>query len=456
MKSPALHKSNRTGIVSILALLFLCIFASLSVAFASTTDLTLQKANNFQAARKARLATESGLDFLVYKLKEFKLGVNLSGQALFDDLASSLQGKWNGTANLGGSTVAYDDTNIVIPSITIGGNLSFSAILSMADSNMIGLTVTGYYTTNSGTSFSRSVSMDFNAAPRPPALEYGVYSKGPIHIGNNLIYRGANSPDEASFYTEASDGRHAVTIGSDGYIDGNIDVMDEFGTVSLSSGTTVNGSVTVGVPQTPFPEVDGSVFVSFATNIMDASTPRANVTLINLRIPGDTNPQFTQNVKLMGVIYIESPNYVYFKNNVVLIGVIVTEDPAGSGGINKIEFKNNLDIRGVEELPDTDENQFSAIRQLTGSGILAPGFDLEFKNNPNMNSGTIACESLILNNDIAVQINGALIIGSGGLTLKQNTTLTIDRSGLTGLPAGTTMLTETMLTPNPDAYLELH
>ena len=445
------RRRRRAGICSILALVLLCFFASLAVAFASATNMGLQRAHNLENASRAHAAAESGLAFLMYRLEQAELGTNLSGQALLDDLASYLQSELNGTANLGGNSVICNGVEIVIPSIAIGDNSSFTATLSMPDANTINLAITGVHAVGSGASLSRRLSMNFDTGARPGALDYGVYSKGPIQIGSNLNYRGVNSPDEASFYSEA--GGVATAVGSNGYVDGSIDVMDVSASVSLGSNVTVVGDITIGVPPVPLPQVDGSALEAFATNVMDGSTPLSNATLDNLRIPANTNPQFTNNIILRGVIYVESPNYVYFKNNVQVIGVILTEDPAGGGGINKIEFKNNLDISGVEDLPNTPE--FSALRQMTGSSILAPGFEVEFKNNFQITGGTLACESLILKNNVNATIKGAIIVyGASGLTFNNNAILTIDRSGLAGLPAGVTVATPTVLTPDPRTYLE--
>ena len=450
------HRQKRMGTATILALLLLVLTASLAAAFITSVQKDLLASENLAHVQHARFAAESGLDFLAYKLKELELGSNLSGQALFDDLASSLQGELNGTANLGGGTVTYNPGSIAIPAVAVGDHSSFTATVTMPDANTISLAVTGSRATSSGMTVTRRLSMDFGTGPKAGGLDYGIYSKGPVAIGLNLDYRGANRPDEASIYTEASVAGPEVDIDNNGHIDGDIDVVAALGSVSLGNNCVVGGTITIGAPQSAMPEVDASIFAGFATNVMDASTPRQNVTLTNLRIPANTDPEFGSNVILKGVVYIESPNYVYFKNNVDVTGVIVAEKPApGGGGTNKIEFKNNLTITGVENLPDTPADRFSEIRQLTGSAILAPGFDLEFKNNFVETSGTIACENLILKNNVASTIKGAIIIyGSGGLTFKNNSIITIDRSNMEGLPAGVTAPGPTVLAPRPDSYTE--
>jgi hypothetical protein len=122
--------------------------------------------------------------------------------------------------------------------------------------------------------------------------------------------------------------------------------------------------------------------------------------------------------------------------------VIVSEDP-GPGAApadHAIYFKNNLTVRGLDELPDTPE--FAALRELAGSAFLLPGFALEFKNNFTSIAGTIAAERIVAKNNLCGTVYGSIIVlGDGGLTFKNNSTITIDRSryphlstGVTGVP----------------------
>lgn len=448
-----LRTHGRKGSVLVLSMLLLLLTASLAAALATGTSLELRKSDNLQQVHKARLAAESGMALMTHTLKNIELAPGVRDQDMLDALAVALQADMNGTGNLQGNQVTQYGSVVSVPSIALEDGSSFSASIYLDDASTVRLAVEGTCPGNAGVSISRTLMMEFNCGSKSPGLTYGVYSKGPITIEQNFDYQGANTPEEASMYTEASSG-YAVSIGHNGYIDGDIDLKDPFGAVSLGMNTVVKGDVNVGVPPSPIPEVDPSVFIPFATNTMTGSTPTQNCTLTNLRIPAGMNPTFKNNVTLKGVIYIEAPNYVYFKNNVTVAGVIVTDDAGDVSGTSKIYFKNNLDISGVDTLPDTSE--FRTLRTMTGSAILAPGFDLEFKNNFSTMSGTIACEQLLLKNNLDATIYGALIIyGDGGLTFKNNASITIDRSGLEGMPSGLAYSGVTIFLVNPDSYQEL-
>jgi hypothetical protein len=127
---------------------------------------------------------------------------------------------------------------------------------------------------------------------------------------------------------------------------------------------------------------------------------------------------------------------VTFKNNVNLTGVIVTATPPEGSptASHRIYFKNNCTINGVENLEGA---QFNALRQMTGSAILAKGFELEFENNLDSVSGVIAAEKVILHNNLDGTIYGNIIIyGNEGLEFKNNSHLRVDHSRYSGVPAG--------------------
>lgn len=64
------HAYRRRGIASVLALLFLALMVSLGLAFFTTTDMELRKAENLGLASKARMAAESGMSYVLWTLKD--------------------------------------------------------------------------------------------------------------------------------------------------------------------------------------------------------------------------------------------------------------------------------------------------------------------------------------------------------------------------------------------------
>jgi len=434
-------------VVSVLAVLFLAVMTALAVTFATTTDMTLAKSENQRLVSEAELAAESGLNYVTYVVTSLELPEGSSEQQALDELATLVSSELGGSGNLEGQGIFYDGTTIAIPPIALGEGRSFTTAITLESGN-IAISVTGCVGDPAGSSLSRTVAMSF--APGPGGSTYGIYSKGPIAIGQNLNLVGANYPKEGSIYSAAAGG--AVTITS-GYVDG--DVCAYHSDAIMHVGATVNGQVKRGVPEARLPETEGSLFEPFATNIIDEQGDISGSIFENIRIAAGTNPQFDNSVTILGVMYVEAPNVVTFKNNVEFTGVIVTEDP-GEGADpadHRIYFKNNLTMRGLDELPD--EPGYAELRELGGSAIIAPGFTVEFKNNFTSISGTIAAQSLLLKNNLAGTIYGSIVIlGDGGISFKNNSNLTIDTSRYGGLTPGLVTPGPVKLTPQMNSYTE--
>jgi len=447
-----LANSPKRGFAAVLAIVFVGMFAAMALAISMGANVAMARAENYERVQAAKFEAENGLAFYTYHLRQVQVPPSVEGRELLEAVAAELAVQLNGTENLQGQQVLYDGQTIQAPAIATQQNRSFSASISLVDDQTVRLTVQGQVSFSQypqTTTVKRNVSMDFEPLDSlSKAFEYGMFAKGPIHIGMNLDYTGYNDPSEASMYSAALG--TAVEVGS-GYIDGDVVTCDPNAVVDV--GATVNGQIIRGAGDVDVPRADGSVFEPFATNIVDASTDTSSGTFTNIRIRANTNPQFG-NVTLRGVVYVESPNYVYFKNNVDFIGVLVTEDPGpgASPETHKIYFKNNLTMRGVEDLPATPE--FAELREMTGSAILAPGFEVQFKNNFDAISGLIACESLVLKNNLDATLFGPIIVyGEGGITFKNNSRIVVDRSKYPGPPPGFAAGPKT-LTPIPDTYVE--
>ncbi|MHC4717194.1 MAG: hypothetical protein ACYS5V_09510, partial [Planctomycetota bacterium] len=57
---------RRRGVAYVLALLMLAVFSALAVTFVTVGDANLAISTNLAASTQARLAAESGTEFLVY------------------------------------------------------------------------------------------------------------------------------------------------------------------------------------------------------------------------------------------------------------------------------------------------------------------------------------------------------------------------------------------------------
>ncbi len=438
--SRRLHDRNRTGVALVLALLFLSIFAALAVVFATVGDLSLHTSHNFRLATDARLAAESGLAYCVYVLESQSLPKSADGQEMLNSLATALSGQLNGTANLGGQSVSYDGTTIVVPAIAVDDGASFHAEITVTAGKTLLLTVVGQVPAAYAPSgvVARTVSVEVEAGAEA-GFGYGMFAKGPVGIGENFDYIGANDSSEASLFS-AADGV-AISVDS-GSIDGDVIIYQPTATVSV--GATVGGDI-YRSSVLPNPQIDPSVFEPFATTIVDASWSFSSGTFTNIRIRPGTNPEFGNDVVIRGVMYIEAPNRVTFTNNCTITGVIVSEDPGegASAADHFVYFKNNLTVHGFEELPDDTadggHDEFPVLRTMGGSAFLLPGFRLEFKNNFSSLSGTVAAHEIIAKNNLAGTVYGSIIVlGNGGLIFKNNSTITIDRSRYPGPAPGIT------------------
>lgn len=444
LSRPRLRRAaGRRGAVYVLAMLFLAIFASMAVAYASSSGLNLIKADNQAQILRARMAAESGMEHMTYVLEHVSVSGN-SGQALLDEMATKISDRLDGTSSLAGQCVAYDGTTIEVPPIAYGDSQGrFQASVHLEGTNTLVLAVVG-----SAGAVSRTVSLNFRLiAGHNGVFDYGIATKSSVKLTGNAAVRGQNSSSEASIFSGTFTETVAFDITGNACIQGDIHAANPDAEVDLTGNISIGGvskndpriddHIHVGVDTDEFPEVDPAVFEPFATNIVDAHTSTSgNKTFTNIRIRAGTNPTFAGNVTLKGVIYIEQPNQVHFTGNTSITGVIVTED-AGEDNydINTIRFTGNLTARGVEELPDTSE--FHDLKNLPGSFILAPGFGLRFTGNFGTVGGCMAADSFAFTGNAGGTVHGGIINYSDSqFSLTGNSQITIDRDGTPTDPAG--------------------
>ena len=433
----------------VISMMFISLITALAMALMISSGTSIAMANNYRHVQTAMFQAESGLSYYAYRLRNVTIAPGLRGASLLQALHTTLTNDLQVSPILEGEGEA---AVLTIPQVTTIGGDTFSATLVMTSSDTARVTVYGHARTDQldpERTVQRSISIDFAVTDIPgPAFEYGLFVSGPIHIGLGLNLLGLNDSEEASIYTGASG--HALTV-EGGYIDGNIVIADAEAGTDINA--TVGGEVRIGGGQLQLPQIDTSIFAPFATTVVDGTTDVSSGTFTNIRIAAGTNPSFG-DVTIQGVVYIEAPNVVSFWNNVDITGVIVTEDP-GDGALpedHKIIFKNNATVRGVEELPDTAE--FAELREMAGTAILAPGFELEFQNNFDIMGGIIAAEGMTLDNNLTATLHGNIIIyGPTGFDMKNNAHLTVDHAGSQGIPAGFVPIA-TALTPVPDSYVE--
>ena len=439
----------RTGIVYVLALVILALCTSLAVAMSSGTGVNLARCDNMQKAFKAQLAAEGGLQFMLQSISGAKLAKDTDYDTLMGNLAVALGEILDDTPNLGGSEVSGTEYTVTIPAISIDGAV-FTCVLTRLSPNgennqQCRLSVTG---TSGG--MSRSVSVDLRLkATAPPLFDYGIASRGTIDISGNAKILSMGEAGDASIFSAADD---AVVINAAGNskIAGDLYACtDDISAIQLTGNSEVGGETDtdvifaehthLGQSDPEFPELDMTPFPGLTTTVVDASTQTSgNVTFENVHVLPNVNPTFNGNITINGIIYIEAPNDVKFTGNLVINGFIVTSDGSSlplSG--NQLTFTGNVSVPGVEALPDTAE--FTAVKELTGTAILAPGFGLTFRGNNSGINGMIAADQLTFrgNTSLGGELTG-MILGLADLpmSLRGNTKITINRQDGDYTPVG--------------------
>ncbi len=412
---------NRKGMSYILALIMVALLSSISMAMIEASGIDLRKAINQRESLKARLAAESGIACLSQVLGNFQVSGTPAGQDLLDSVATYLQSALpGGTVSIGGGQIHISNLGIDEASG------SFSGALCLNADDGVALAVTGQ-----SNQARREVEVQFELAPGGGGIfSKGIVAGGPIQLTGNARVVGANSSSEAELLTLS--GQDVVyDLCGNARIEGDIYASNADGQVDLSGNVSIGGvsardeavydHIHFGMEETEIPRPDPTVFEPFATTTLSGST-RGNRTFTNIR--------------LLGVIYVESPNRVKFSGNVNVRGVIVTED-AGSGtyDANKLQFSGNMSFQGVDTLPNTPE--FSTLRDMAGSAILAPGFGVKFTGNFGTVGGTLAAEKFTFTGNAGASVKGAILsYGDEPYRMTGNAYITIDRSEYDEVPPG--------------------
>jgi Tfp pilus assembly protein PilX len=450
------------GFASILALLFLSLFAAIGVAYAALADSNHARSQNCAVAQSALFQAEGGLTYIVNVIRQCNLGANSSGTAMMDTLAADLATLLDGTANLNGAVVGHTPgtTVITVPAISLdaaGRQFQTTITLSPTNASAVVLLVTGQ-----DGSITHSVSLGMLATTESSVFNFGIASQGGISLAGNASVKGVNNASEANILTEVTSTNDAYNLTGNVSLAGDISATNPNAYVSMTGNVSIGGAtgdaasshIHIPVAQVDFPEVDPTVFEPFATNIVNSTTSTTgNKTFTNIRIKANTNPTFSGNITVQGVVFVETPNQVTFAGNLNLTGVVVTQD-AGDNAYttNTINFTGNTTTAGVASLPNT--TAFATLRTMPGSFLLAPGFGVSFSGNFGTVNGTMAADAFTFNGNAGGTINGTLInYGNSTLSLAGNSQIKINRAGGTGSHPGF-MPVPTFLAGQPNTYVE--
>ena len=448
---------TQRGIVSVLAIMMMAVLSTLAVSFASITELNSRKSSNSRDAMEARLAAESGLDYMLMLMHDMQVPETMTQTGFLEDFASVIGNRLTGTANLAGASIANTGTQVVVPPVSLPhGN--FTTYLTWIDATHCRLETVGAY---GGT--SRRVRMDFQmVARRSPIFDNGVATKGQLKVSGNAKIKGATDPNDATILAASTTNDKAVILEGGIVIDGDVYAAGASSYVEISGSPEIAGSTdsavyadnihtAVDVPD--FPAVDTTALAALATNVIDSDTDLTGSGLVfnNVRIAAGTNPTFSSGVTVNGIVYIEAPNNVSFSGQANLNGLIATQDSGEPLENCQISFSGGVTANGVEALPDTEE--FADIKQHTGTFIVAPGFAVSFSGNCSIAGGIIAADQLTFTGSAEGTIQGSIIALEDTLTtFGGNVSLFVDRENAVQDPAG--FITSLGMTPLPDTYTE--
>src|SRR5690242_18109036 len=105
----------RRGVASVLAMLYLIIFATLALGFYTAVTTSAQLAHNDERALGAQIAAETGLQYLKYQLGQVRFPSNTPSDKIFQELFNDLQAQVLNAPNMGGRTIAMAGNTIYFP-----------------------------------------------------------------------------------------------------------------------------------------------------------------------------------------------------------------------------------------------------------------------------------------------------------------------------------------------------
>ena len=434
------HGGQR-GIAVVVAMIFLALFACLAVAIASSADMNMVLTRNRFQSQQAGALAETGLQLMQRHLGGLRLSTSENASDLHQAIAEHLAVAFAQSDMVDTGQIHWDATRVVLPIATVwrpdgrtgGLDLRIAASGGAGDNTTITIDSTGRF----GTA-ARLVRYNMTVQRgRSVLLEYGIASKSPVRMGGTARVTGANNPAEGSILSATYSTAQAVRMVGECSASGNVAIVNPEGEVVQRGNAAILGETRVGVDEPEWPEVDPSVFMPYITNVY-AGSGAGDLILSNVRIPANTNPTFSGNVIIMGVMYVESPNKVQFTGNSTVIGTIVCQEPAIDDlRKNSLHFSGNMSTAGVEHLPPG--GAFDGLRELTGSFLLAPGFSATFTGNFNTVNGCMVGSQFDFAGGSGGRVKGSILnLRDSDFQISGDAHLAIDRENANPNPAGLT------------------
>lgn len=444
------------GTAFVIAMIFVLVFSTLAVSMATFSGANVQISENQRKGDCARACAESGVEIIRFWLSRFSVGGTIDPSLVFSSLGSpsspvSLPSDLTacGITNI---TTSFDGTTLTIPSVTLDSERSFSAEITQFDADTLQLEVTGTYR---GISRTIRANYDFGIK-RNIVFDYGVATKGPLHVAGNIELGGVNVSVESDVLIVSEDDPMALEIVGNSSIAGDVHIANPIGTIDMQGGQASIGGETgdgaldhvfTGIEPPEFPAPDTDYFLPYVAGDINM----ADTTFTNVRIPPNANPIFNAGITMIGVVFIETPNVVTFSGSVNITGIIVGNgDVTDDSGTNRIDFMGNVNSSPVSDLGE----EFGDLREATGTFLIAPGFSATFGGNFYTINGAIAANGVTFYGNAGGTIHGSVLNYSDTpMELSGNNDLFFNRFGDTEIPVG--FEPDIVLRYDPASYSEV-
>jgi Tfp pilus assembly protein PilE len=405
--------ANRTGIALIITMIILAIISALALSLVTMSSTNLQITDNRQKASKALASAQSGLDIMRYFLDEM-YGINTTSDSqCIASITSEL-----GDLDLGSIEFTPTGTVINFNTVTIDSaqNQSFTAsLIPDSNSGTVRLSVTGFCG-----NFSKTITVDFNEVPTTiggSVFAHGVATRGPLYMSGQAEMADVNLAVSYSVYIDGGLSGDSFSITNQASVAGNVYISDPYATYSIGDKAVIGGDtgsdaeehIITDAPTIPFPIPNTSLFEEYATGplITSETVISSDAILNNAKIAANTNPTFSGDVAINGILFIEQPNVVTFSGKATVTGIIVGDGVVGpSTADNRLVFAGQVQCSDVSELTGAE---FDDIKLQTGTFILAPGFGVSFSGQTQVDNGVIAASGISFTGQAGGVVNGTII-----------------------------------------------
>jgi hypothetical protein len=460
-------KTVRRGIALVVTLVFIMVFMAMSIGMMTMSSNNAIAASNLKNGNLARSTAESGIELLRYWINEVTIPSSMTKDQLFAHTVNELKSALDDRS----IPAEFDEAgSLWIGPVTINtaDNRIFSAVLSLGETQGIDIRITGTNGQLSRTLVSAFTYGLYSEEGKYLGFDFGVATKGPLSLGN-LLLDGKTFSVEADVYIESMNTNNALDI-NNAQIAGDVKIVNPSGFAAMSGGQSSIGGekgadaianhVEVGVDPADFPIANPTHFEQYVNGITinsgNVSSYNNNATLENVRIAAGTNPKFTGNTVIKGVMYIESPNVVEFGGNATITGVIVGDgDMTDNSKTNQVNFTGTVNSQSVTQLPA--DTKFDGLRNETGTFLMAPGFSVEFGGNFGVLNGCIVANGVRTYGNAGGEIGGSIINYSTEPMDLKGSDIVFNKSGITDVPSGFILKSTNFWTINytPSSYTEV-